>query len=150
MPPNRVNDGSLHSRQCLLYPLKCHPLRCYKTLATLVQGIRKTVRRHPYIRTPYFAMSRWQFAASKKEDWDFYSSMSCRGHRQDGAGCPLAHQATSRQPGGTCRRDNRVYWIPWLNSQHREKCLRIAICSCSRCSQCRRHSPSCHHSHQHS
>ena len=66
-------------------------------------------------------MSGWQFAASKKEDSDFYSSMSCRGHRQDGAGCPLAHQATSRQPGGTCRRDDRVYWIPWLNSQHRGK-----------------------------
>ena len=45
------------SKKCLLSPHRRHPLLSYKASASLMQGIRTTLERHPYQRTPYFAMS---------------------------------------------------------------------------------------------
>jgi len=55
-----VIDALHDSKECLLYPHSRHSLLSCKASPTLVQGIRTSVRRHRYKRTPCFAMSGWQ------------------------------------------------------------------------------------------
>ena len=57
MPGYRVRDVKSHSKGCLLWGYRRHPLLSWKASERLVEGIGTRVRRHPYERTPYFAMS---------------------------------------------------------------------------------------------
>ncbi len=58
IPDNTHGDALHDSKRCLPYPHRKHLLLSCKASPSLVQGIRTTIRRHPYERISYFAMSR--------------------------------------------------------------------------------------------
>ena len=68
MPCKGVRDAKSDSKGCLLYPYNRHPLLRNKASLTVVQGIRTSVSRHRYKRSPCFAKSGWQNDGSHSEN----------------------------------------------------------------------------------